>query len=64
MKFVKCINSLGYEDCVDLNGVYSLVDDREKELTGFIEIIDKNGDCVSLPAFRFIQMYRREEQAA
>ncbi len=64
MKLVKCINSLGYEDSVELNGIYSLVNDKEKEITGFIEIIDKNGQSVALPAFRFIPMYKQEEQAA
>jgi hypothetical protein len=64
MKYVKCINSLGYEESVELNGIYNLIDDQEKDSRGFIEIVDKNGDCVSLPALRFVVLHRREEQAA
>ncbi|MCX7998358.1 MAG: hypothetical protein N3A69_05325, partial [Leptospiraceae bacterium] len=64
MNYVKCINSLGYESSVELNGIYTVVSDSEKDATGFIHILDKNGETASIPAFRFIYLNKKEEQAA
>jgi hypothetical protein len=64
MKYVKCINPLGYESSVELNGIYTIVSDLEKDSTGFIQILDKNGETARLPAFRFIFLAKKEEQAA
>ncbi len=64
MSYVKCINSLGYENSVELNGVYAVVNDATKDTTGFIQILDKNGDIAAIPAFRFIYLEGKKEQAA
>lgn len=60
---VKCINALGYESSVDLNGIYPIVSD-ERNTTGFIRIMDKYGEISQIPAFRFIFLAKNEEQAA